>query len=61
MDQKQLKVLEEELWAIAETFRVDSQLKVSEYYLPVLGLIMLRYAQNVFEEAKIQIEKRLNF
>ena len=59
MDQKQLKVLEEELWAIAETFRVDSQLKVSEYYLPVLGLIMLRYAQNVFEEAKIQIEKRL--
>jgi len=60
MDIKQLKVLEDELWSIAETFRVDSQLKVSEYYLPVLGLIMLRYAQNVFEETKIQIEKRID-
>lgn len=60
MDAKQLKDLESELWSIAETFRVDSQLKVSEYYMPVLGLIMLRYAQNVFEEAKLRIEKRLS-
>ena len=57
MDKQQLKDLEEELWSIAETFRVDSQLKVSEYYMPVLGLIMLRYAQNIFEGVKRELEK----
>ena len=59
MDAQQLKELEDELWLVAETFRVDSQLKVSEYYLPVLGLIMLRYAQNIFEETKIKIENQI--
>lgn len=59
MNSEQLKNLEKELWGAADTLRADSQLKPNEYYDPVLGLIILRFAQNRFEEAKTEIEKKL--
>ncbi len=47
--------LEKRLWDAADELRANSQLKSSEFSIPVLGLIFLRYADQKFGEA----EKRL--
>lgn len=46
MNQQQIKQLETELWASADNLRANSKLTAAEYKDPVLGLILLRYAQN---------------
>lgn len=56
MNQEQLKQLESELWDAADNLRANSKLTAAEYKDPVLGLILLRYAQNRYEEAKATIE-----
>ena len=59
MNQKQIKALETKLWDSANTLRATSKLTAAEYKDPVLGLILLRYAQNRFEQAKERLEKNL--
>ena len=59
MNAQQLKDLEKELWGAADNLRANSKLTAAEYKDPLLGLILLRFAQNKFEEAKIEIEKNL--
>ena len=59
MNAQQLKDLERELWGAADNLRANSKLTAAEYKDPLLGLILLRFAQNRFEEAKIEIEKNL--
>jgi len=59
MNQQQIKQLETELWASADNLRANSKLTAAEYKDPVLGLILLRYAQNRYEQAKIAIEASL--
>lgn len=59
MTNEKIKRLETELWGAADNLRANSKLTAAEYKDPVLGLILLRYAQNKFEEAKKQIEKDL--
>ena len=59
MTNEKIKQLEKELWGAADELRANSKLTAAEYKDPVLGLILLRYAQNKFEEAKKQIEKDL--
>jgi type I restriction-modification system DNA methylase subunit len=59
LNQKQIKQLEAKLWDSANTLRATSKLTAAEYKDPVLGLILLRYAQNRFEQAKAIIEKKL--
>lgn len=59
MTNEEIKKLETELWGAADDLRANSKLTAAEYKDPVLGLILLRYAQNRFEEAKTQIEKSL--
>jgi type I restriction enzyme M protein len=44
--------LEKRLWAAADELRANSKLKSSEYSVPVLGLIFLRYADHKFAQAK---------
>ena len=39
-----LKDLEDRLWDAADQLRANSNLKSSEYSVPVLGLIFLRFA-----------------
>ena len=51
MNAQQLKDLERELWGAADNLRANSKLTAAEYKDPVLGLILLRFAQNKFEEA----------
>lgn len=49
-------LIESRLWAAADELRANSKLKASEYSVPVLGLIFLRYADHKFSHA----EKKLS-
>jgi len=40
------------LWDAADELRANSKLKSSEYSVPVLGLMFLRYADHKFSEAE---------
>jgi type I restriction enzyme M protein len=44
--------LEKRLWDAADELRANSKLKSSEYSVPVLGLIFLRYADHKFTQAE---------
>jgi len=44
--------VEKRLWEAADELRANSKLKSSEYSVPVLGLIFLRYADQMFTEAE---------
>lgn len=56
MNQKQIQQLEANLWDSADNLRANSKLTAAEYKDPVLGLILLRYAQNRYEQAKAHVE-----
>jgi len=47
-----LSEIEKRLWSAADEFRANSKLKSSEYSVPVLGLIFLRYADQKFTAAE---------
>ncbi|WP_199270220.1 type I restriction-modification system subunit M N-terminal domain-containing protein [Algibacter sp. L3A6] len=59
MNQQNIKQLETELWDAADDLRANSKLTAGEYKDPLLGLVLLRFAQNRFEDAKIEVEKKL--
>ncbi len=59
MTQEQIKQLEKELWDAADELRGNSKLTAAEYKDPILGLVLLRFAQNRYEDAKVKIEKEL--
>ena len=59
MNQQEIKQLETELWDSANSLRANSKLTAAEYKDPVLGLILLRYAQNRYDQAKAQIEANI--
>jgi len=44
--------IEKRLWDAADELRANSKLKSSEYSVPVLGLIFLRYADHKFTQAE---------
>ncbi len=56
MTNEQIKQLETELWDAANQLRSTSKLTAAEYKDPILGLILLRFAQNRYEEKKVEIE-----
>ena len=60
MTNEEIRQLETELWGAADDLRANSKLTAAEYKDPVLGLILLRYAQNRFEEAKKEIEQNIS-
>lgn len=49
--------IEKQLWDAADQLRANSKLKSSEYSLPVLGLIFLRFAAYKFTLAEKELEK----
>lgn len=59
MTQEQIRELEKELWDAADQLRASSKLTAAEYKDPVLGLVLLRFAENRYEEAKLIVEKNL--
>ena len=48
--------IEARLWAAADELRANSKLKSSEFSIPVLGLIFLRYADQKFQAAQAELE-----
>lgn len=48
--------IENRLWGAADELRANSKLKSSEYSVPVLGLIFLRYADHKFTLAQKELE-----
>jgi type I restriction-modification system DNA methylase subunit len=48
--------IEKRLWESADQLRANSKLKASEYSVPVLGLIFLRFADAKFEAVDQQIK-----
>jgi type I restriction enzyme M protein len=50
--------IEKRLWDAADELRANSKLKSSEYSIPVLGLIFLRYADQKFTSAQKELEGR---
>lgn len=59
MTQENIRQLEIELWEAADELRANSKLTAAEYKDPLLGLILLRFAENKFIEAKAQLEETL--
>src|SRR5215213_8144455 len=55
MTKEQLKQLEKELWNAADNLRANSDLKASEYSTPVLGLIFLKFADNIYRRYEAEI------
>jgi len=47
--------IEARLWDAADELRANSKLKSSEYSVPVLGLVFLRYADHKFQHAAAQL------
>ena len=50
--------IEKRLWDAADELRANSKLKASEYSVPVLGLIFLRYADHKFTHAEKELSKK---
>src|SRR5450432_1263861 len=50
--------VEKRLWEAADELRANSKLKSSEYSVPVLGLIFLRYADHKFAQAKAKLTNK---
>jgi len=48
--------IEAHLWGAADELRANSKLKSSEYSVPVLGLIFLRYADHKFSVAEAELK-----
>lgn len=59
MTQDEIRKLEQDLWEAADTLRGNSTLTAAEYKDPLLGLVLLRFAQNRYEDAKVEIDKNL--
>ncbi len=55
MNTNELKKLEKDLWDIADSFRANTGLKSSEYAIPILGLIFLKFADNRYSRYEEEI------
>ena len=52
-----IEQFEADLWKVADNLRANSNLASNEYFMPILGLIFLRYATNRYYEVIAAIEK----
>ncbi len=57
MTNEQLKELEDKLWDSANALRAYGGLKASDYAVPVLGLIFLKFAENKYSQFESDILK----
>ncbi|WP_198925247.1 type I restriction-modification system subunit M [Dictyobacter vulcani] len=48
--------IENRLWESADALRANTHLRASEYSVPVLGLIFLKFADNKFQKVKAELE-----
>ncbi len=57
MTNQQLKELETKLWSAANSLRAYGGLKASDYAVPVLGLIFLKFVENKYSQYEAQINQ----
>ena len=50
-----MQAIEKRLWSAADTLRANSKLASNEYFMPVMGLVFLRYAYSRYLKAKEEI------
>lgn len=55
-----IEALEKRLWDAADQLRANSGLGQNEYFMPVMGFIFLRHANNRFLKVKAEIEPMLS-
>lgn len=55
-ESERLRQLEAKLWSAADQLRANSSLAASQYSIPVLGLILLRYADVRFTQVEREPE-----
>ncbi len=55
-ESEKLRALENRLWKAADQLRANSSLAASQYSIPVLGLIFLRYADVRFSQLEKELE-----
>jgi len=55
---RELKKLFDGLWEAADELRANSKLRSTQYSIPVLGILFLRYAYHKFEEVTRELEKK---
>lgn len=51
--------IEKRLWSVADNLRANSNFASNEYFLPVMGLILLRHAYSRFQQVRTKIERTL--
>ena len=56
MTNQQLKELEDKLWDSANSLRAYGGIKASDYAVPVLGLIFLKFAENKYSQFEAEIK-----
>ena len=54
-----IEAIEKRLWGAADTLRANSTYASNEYFLPVMGLVFLRYAYSRYLSVKDDIEASL--
>ncbi len=59
MNSDEIKNVESELWDAADDLRANSKLTAAEYKDPVLGLILLRFAENRYNETLKKIKNKI--
>ncbi|MDB4846548.1 type I restriction-modification system subunit M [Candidatus Pelagibacter sp.] len=59
MNSEEIRNVENELWEAADELRANSKLTAAEYKDPVLGLILLRFAENRFNETFKKIKEKI--
>ena len=57
MTPQEIKKLEHDLWAAADSLRANSGLKASEYAAPILGIIFLRFVDNKYSRFEAEINE----
>ena len=60
MNNGELKKLEDNLWNAANSLRAYGGIKASDYAVPVLGLLFLRFADNKYTHAEPEITAEYN-
>ncbi|KUK86476.1 MAG: Site-specific DNA-methyltransferase (Adenine-specific) [candidate division TA06 bacterium 34_109] len=51
--------IEKRLWNVADKLRANTALRPNEFYIPVLGLIFLRYSDYKFQLAELELKKKI--
>ncbi|MEA2056831.1 MAG: type I restriction-modification system subunit M N-terminal domain-containing protein, partial [Patescibacteria group bacterium] len=60
-DSQKIKKLQNKLWSAADKLWSNSELKPSEYTMPVLGLIFFKHASVKFDQTKQELEEKSSF